>query len=457
MTGQWERALAGWRTVVGPDQVHVSGEVWRRFNAATYPGGWDCGAVVRPGNVREAGQCMRVAQRCAVPWQAVSTGRNWGYGGARPQAPGTAVFALDRMSAIQVLDEGAGHVRVRPGSTFGALADRLRRAGGRWWPPVTGSGPDVSVLGNVLQDGIGSGPYRRMARHVVEARGLSDDGYPASVRFAGSSSARRLREASLAMVTDLTLRLHPAPALRQRLCFALADGAVLGDVLTAGARLLRSGLKAELDVLSDYRIAAQLGVGTPASDGAPVGRERLAALLPAPFAGRWSAMVDLWGDDRAELAAARAEVEEAWVPFAARAVEGPVEEGYDLPDHQGLRTAYWCGPSGMPERPDPALDGCGVLWFAPALPPGAAAGRAIGVWEGILRSHRLAPCWALRLDDSQVIAVLALLWDRRVPGADARAVACFHELEEAARCFGVRPYRRPTGLARGATSGQEGF
>ncbi len=294
-----------------------------------------------------------------------------------------------------------------------------------------------------------------MARHVVEARGLGGDGRPARVRCAGPATAPRLREAGLVMVTDLTLRLHPAPAVRQHVCFALADGVVLDDVLAAGARLLRGGRKADLDVLSDHRVASQLGVGAAAPGGAPVGRDRLAALLPAPFAGRWSATAELWGDDRAELAAVRAEVERAWAPFAAASVDGPVETGYETPDHAGLRTAYWCLPTGMPARPDPAVDGCGVLWFAPALPPGAPAGRAIEVWEGILRAHRLAPCWALRLDDSQVIAVLALLWDRSAPGADARAVACFHALEEAARGFGVRPYRRPTGLPAGAPAEQE--
>ncbi|MFF4160903.1 FAD-binding oxidoreductase [Streptomyces sp. NPDC001678] len=452
MSGAWERALAGWRAAVGPDQVHTRGPVWQRFNAGTYPGGWNSAAVIRPASVREAARCLRVAERCGVPWQAVSTGRNWGYGGARPQLPDTAVFALDRMAAVQVLDERTGHVRVRPGSTFGALADRLGRAGGRWWPPVVGAGPDVSVLGNVLQDGIAIGPYRRMACHVIEARGLSGDGRPARARCTGPSTARRLREAGLAMVTDLTLRLHPAPAVRQHLLYALPDDVELDDVLAAGTRMLRSGLKTDLDVLSDHRIAAQLGVGAAASGDGPVSRARLATLLPVPLTGRWSAMAGIWGDDRAELAAVRAEVERAWAPFADAAVDGPVEEGYETPDDTGLRTAYWCRPDGMPTRPDPAMDGCGVLWFAPALPPGAPAGRAIEVWEGILRAHRLAPCWALRLDDSRVIAVLALLWDRSVPGADARAVACFHALEEAARGFGVRPYRRPTGLSGGTPS-----
>lgn len=63
MTGAWERALAGWRAAVGPDHVHTSGPVWQRFNAGTYPGGWDSRAVVRPANVREAARCVRVTDR----------------------------------------------------------------------------------------------------------------------------------------------------------------------------------------------------------------------------------------------------------------------------------------------------------------------------------------------------------------------------------------------------------
>lgn len=83
----------------------------------------------------------------------ISAGCNWGAGSRLPVRPGGALLDLSRLTTIRSLDLQAGIALVEPGVTQGQLAAALRDTD--WMLNVTGSSSTSSVIGNLLERGIG--------------------------------------------------------------------------------------------------------------------------------------------------------------------------------------------------------------------------------------------------------------------------------------------------------------
>ncbi len=115
-------------------------------------------AAVAPQNVEDVQKILAVARRYRIPLWTVSTGRNYGYGGAAPRKAGCVVLDLKRMNRIIEVNEKHAYAVVEPGVSFHELYAYLRQHDIKLWPdpsaPAWGG-----VVGNTADRGVGYTPY----------------------------------------------------------------------------------------------------------------------------------------------------------------------------------------------------------------------------------------------------------------------------------------------------------
>ncbi len=351
--------------------------------------------------------------------------------------------------------------------TFRRLADYLRARASRLLPPGTGASPQASLVGCVLERGIGKGPYedfgaRACAYEVVLPTGrilrTGMAGLPRAVAAAvqahgpGPSLRGLFDQSNLGVVTRMTLWLAPVPEWRQRMVLQIRDRDLppgLIDVLRD--RLQRGGAALQAEIGNDYRFLSLTGQyfdhqfeGSAVPPRSRV-RERIRPMIDA----RWIGGLTLWAESTPELEVRRREL----ITSLEAEVDGihleepvPGHGVEDLSD-QGVRSTYW--RKGRPPPADPHLDRdrCGVIWLAPALPMlGEVVVTAVGWLEEAMAEHGFEPMIGLRFLGGRSVRVLAgIVYDREVPGMDERAERCHLALRRGLYQRGWYPYRMGIG------------
>jgi 4-cresol dehydrogenase (hydroxylating) flavoprotein subunit len=158
---QFDRALAGWRAIVGESHVVASVAGLAAYLDPFAPGeaaAFAASAALLPASVDEIRAVLSVANQYRIPLWTVSTGRNFAYGGAAPRLAGSVVLDLQRMNRIIEVNEALAYALVEPGVSYFDLYAHLRDKGYRLWvdPPAAGWG---SVVGNTLERGFGYTAY----------------------------------------------------------------------------------------------------------------------------------------------------------------------------------------------------------------------------------------------------------------------------------------------------------
>ncbi|MGY4392766.1 FAD-binding oxidoreductase [Streptomyces sp. TE12347] len=188
--------------------------------------------LLRPRTVEEVVGHVRAAARAAetspdgggsapVPLHPVSTGRNWGLGSALPVRDGAAVLDLSGLDRIREIDTLRGYAVVEPGVTQDLLAQRL--TGTDRVLNLTGASRHTSIIGNILERGVGL--HRTRAEDLAGLELVLADGQrvrtgwwpapggPAVVQPHGSGPSLNhlFTQASWAAVTAAVVRLRPRP------------------------------------------------------------------------------------------------------------------------------------------------------------------------------------------------------------------------------------------------------
>jgi glycolate oxidase len=202
-------------------------------------------AVVRPGRVEEVSRILAWANERAVP--VVPRGAGTSLAAGAVPIRGGVVLALTRMNRIVSIDPIDLTAVVQPGVTTRDLA----RAAGRHglhYPPDPGSQSVSTLGGNVATNagGLHGLKYGNTGGYVLGVQAVLADGevIRAGGRLlkdvAGYDLVRLLTgsEGTLAVLTELTLALRPAPAASTTGLAYFADlesaGAAVGGVIGAG-------------------------------------------------------------------------------------------------------------------------------------------------------------------------------------------------------------------------------
>ncbi len=447
---RFEEAVAAFCAALGPERVTRDGAELEQANTATFATKALAPAILKPANREQVATCLRIASYHQVPVYPVSTGRNWGYGSRVAPHSGCVLLSLAALQSIQAFDALTGRVRVEPGVTFQQLHAFLRECGAAFQPPHTGSGQHTSIVGNILERGVGKGLYEDMAAHVHACEAILPNGTTlhTNADAAGPALFGLLPQNNLAVVVEVTLQLQAAPRLSQILSFAVPGGTT--DVLPTLRHLQsvnqRQAPRLQLAFLNDYRVATQV-TQFPHATHDPhmaVPRPWLQTCMQAWDGAPWIGACTLWADDEDELAWRRHALTSALGPLGLTPQMEPAQDNTLMTlDDDGLRCAYWRKTFAMPSTPDLDRDRCGVIWIAPIASIAAPQWQTLLLeLESTTLAHGLEPAMALRCAPTgSVRLILGLFFDRDLDGADQRALQCQSALLTVLRRCGVNHYR----------------
>jgi 4-cresol dehydrogenase (hydroxylating) len=486
-----ELALDAWRDVIGPEHVIVAAGALLAAQTATFSTTHRVPAILRPANREELQRCLMVANAHRIALNPVSGGRNYGYGSRVPAQDGCVLLHLGRMNRILDYDEKLAHVTVEPGVTFTQLFEFLERAGSNLMLNTTGGPADGSVIGNIIERGLGAGQYGDRAQHscgyevVLPTGRLIHTGYgrfdtpltPLCSWGVGPHLNGLFLQSNYGIVTRMTIWLAPRPDYLHTFYFSVSDEERLPGLFDALQTLKLHGASTTTYALwNDYKLLSTLqrypweitGNRTPLPDDA---RMRLREQWDvAPWNGFGAIYSPSARHGRAERALIgrllRPHVDEiAFVSDTkariARALQRPIQflTGYDMEgatrSHQrgvspwlgaprgNVESAYWRKRMPLPATLDPDADACGAIWCSPCLPfAGAHVEAAMEIIERITLHHGFEPNVAWLPTSARVLhAIIAILFDREIDGEDARALNCHDALLEALQERGYLPYR----------------
>ena len=204
--------------------------------------------VVFPGSTEEVSWIIQV---CAAHGAAVvPRGAGTGYSGGAVPLGGGVVLNLCRMNRVLGLERDAMRMHVEAG-TITAGVHRRAAAESLYYPPDPGSSTTSTIGGNVACNA--GGPHALRYGVTVDyvaglAAVLADGRIIRAGEGAGDSELLPLivgSEGTLAVVTEVLLKLIPAPAARATLAGAFADmeGAAAAVSAISGARLVPAALE----------------------------------------------------------------------------------------------------------------------------------------------------------------------------------------------------------------------
>jgi len=271
--------IAAATAVVGADFVRIDEASRLRYGTDALKRGEPADLVVIPGTTAEVAAIARLCDRAGVP--IVPRGAGTGYTGGAVPVRGGVVVSLERFARILSIDPRNLLVVVQPGVITGTLQDAVE-AVGLFYPPDPASLRECSIGGNVAE--CAGGPrafkYGNTRRYVLGLEAVLADG---TVIRTGGKTVKNVvgydltqllvgSEGTLAIVTEITLRLVPLPPARAALRATFATIAAAVDTVD---RLVQRGVvPAALELVDRVSLGAlrtYLG-GEPL---APAGTEAL--------------------------------------------------------------------------------------------------------------------------------------------------------------------------------------
>lgn len=485
-------AVEEWSDVVGPQHVIGDPAALEDAETATFATSQRIPLIVRPADRQQVQSCLHIANTHGVPVYPVSSGKNWGYGSKVPASDANVLLDLSRMNQIVDFSEDLAYVTVQPGVTQRQLHEFLRANSSRLWMDATGSSPDCSLIGNVMERGFGHTPYGDHFAHVCGLEVVLPTGECLETGFSrfqesptgplyrwglGPTLDGLFTQSNFGIVTRMTVWLMPAPEHFEAFFFRCDDHDGLGAVIDALRPLRLNGtLRSAAHIGNDYKVLNGIGQYPWEQTGGttPLTREHMAGIRERLRIGAWNGSGGLYGT-KAQVTEARRLVRErlkgkvarleflndrklalaqrfaplyrlftGWDLTAALDLVRPV---YGLlqgvPTEKPMASAYWRKRTPPPARMDPDRDGCGLLWCAPVAPlEGGHAKRLAQLSTDTLLGHGFEPMLSMTLVTERALTcVVSIHYDREVPGEDQRAMRCYRELLARLTAGGYHSYR----------------
>lgn len=260
-------------------------------------------AVAFPSTHDEVVSLVRTANEFRIPLVARGAGSG-NVGGALP-VPGSVVVSFECMSRIPEFDEANRIMTVEAGVTTGEI-DRLARTRGLFYPPDPGSAAYCRIGGNLATNAAGPRAikYGVTRDYVLGLRAVAGDGRTlvtgcrTTKGVVGYDFTRLLvgSEGTLALITEATLRLLPAPVTvgTLRACFSSTHSACEAVVRVMAQAVVPCALEfmdaASLNALRRAASAIELPAGTQAllmieADGDPASVTRELTALSDTLTG----------------------------------------------------------------------------------------------------------------------------------------------------------------------------
>lgn len=336
--------LATLTGLVGPARVSTDPAVCDAAGRDALLRGHAADAVVTPGTTAEVAAIARACHEARVPMTVRGAGS--GYTGGAVPIRGGLVVAMSRFDRILAIDEDDLLAVVQPNVITRDLHDAVE-ARGCFYPPDPASLAVCAIGGNVAEDA--GGPrafkYGTTRRYVLAVEAVLPTG---EVIRTGSKCVKNVTgyaltdllvgsEGTLAILTEITLRLVPRPAARRTFSatFTTIDAAAraVGAVVRAGVVPATIEIldRVSLDAVAAHVGRAMAPAGTEALlvvevDGSEpaAAHDATVALQACRDAGTTALVVATTEAERAEVWAARRELSYALRRLAPRKINHDV-------------------------------------------------------------------------------------------------------------------------------------
>lgn len=456
-------AIREWRHVLGTEHVWTDTRRLATLQSATYRTPHRIPAVLRPANTEQVVECLRIASHHGVPVHPISTGKNWGYGSATATHDNCVLLMLSRLNRIINFDERLAYVTVEPGVTQRQLYDFLRSRNTNLVASVTGSSPESSLIGNVLERGLGEGPLGDRFAHVCGLEVVLSTGELVRTGFTRHQAATTgevhrwglgpwldglFTQSNLGVVTRMTLWLTPLPEHSQVFRFSLNQPVDQISFIDGIRRLRLTGvLSGGFIVANDIRLLAErqrypwreCGGLTPLPEAI---RSRLRELHGL---GSWNGEGALYPVNAAHARVLQDIISATFSPVVDHLEFLPATVGMPVEDH--LAMTYWRKRTPPPRHDlDPDRDRCGLIWVCPVVPlEPRHVSAVIDTVERETRECGFESNLSLNsIADRSLVLTAAIVYDRDILGEDDRALRCYQLLLRRLIEQGYPPYRIST-------------
>jgi glycolate oxidase len=262
--------------IVGPDHLSVRPEVLDAFSRDATKLSFKPDAVAFPGNKEEVAEILVLAGRKHLP--VIPRGAGSGKSGGALPVAGGLVLVMDRFDHILSIDERNLIAKVEPGVITAHLQREVDRYG-LYYPPDPAS-TDVSTIGgNVAECAGGLRAFKYgvtrdyvLGLTVVLPTGeIIKTGVETAKGVVGYDLTRLIvgSEGTLAVVTDITLRLVPKPAARKTMMAFFPDPS---SAVQAVSEIIRSKIVPAaiefMDRLCMACVRSEMGLDIPAESHA---------------------------------------------------------------------------------------------------------------------------------------------------------------------------------------------
>ncbi len=264
--------------------------------------------VLKPRTKADVVAIIRAANRHGVVLHPLSVGANWGFGSKLPPRDRVWLVDLSALRQISGFDPALGVVTIEPGVTQGMLDDFLQRAEpAAWCFNVTGSGRATSLVGNILQRGIGYFGLRTddlLALDLVRGDGraltLPEPWSKTSALYPhglGPDWRALIAQSDLGIVTSMTLRLRRRAPAMEGFLVQVPEQRLLPKLIDVVAGALQEGWLTSVPHIGSRRRTIE----TLAPHLPPQVTQSAGLKIAA-----WSALIPLFGPEEMVEAAARA-------------------------------------------------------------------------------------------------------------------------------------------------------
>ncbi len=438
-------AIKDWVEKIGSENTIYEGDELNSYNRNTFPAESFFKTILKPKDVSEISECLKIANRYKIPIHTTSLGRNWGYGSSLGGRKNIVLLSLERLDKILDYNESLAYITVEPGVSFKKLSKFLKDKNSTLQTPVSGTSPNASILGNALERGIGKGPYQNLADscridEVVLASGkIVSTGFKflSSVQIceptAGPSANGLFFQSNLGVVTKMTVLLKPSMEIKKQIVFLCYDENIEPCLEALRTPLLKWEHFLTVEIINDYRFLAQMEqFPFETFDGSnSLTRTFVKDKLKNHTSPRWVGRMTIYADHETEgNYKENVLIRELTTISGIKTIPGDWEKSESVTTDLGLHCAYWRKKIPFPAEPDPNRDLCGVLWLSPVLPlTGSFLQEIVQLVETEIFSFGFEPMISLRPISRTVKLIIGIFFDREETEADKKALECYYSLK----------------------------
>lgn len=436
----------------------------------------------------------------------ISTGKNWGYGTSQPASIDDNIVLLDLslLNNIGYFDDELGLITLEPGVTQQQLSKFLIENNYPYMVPVTGAGPDCSILANALERGYGITPYTDHFSAVNSIQGYWADGsfFQSAVNTLDQSTEQIVdktykwglgpyldglfTQSNYGIVTQMTIRLAKVKPAFTSFFIQLADDSLMEKAVPLIRKVLQDyeGIVGSINLMDQRRILSMFAKNPKGNDQHMVMDDcDVTALAKRQQTPSWTIVGSIYGS-KSVVKAVKSEINAIFKQIPCKRIysTSPLlvivdkfinslpkwlikrigilamiaqqmdsfAKGKEImlgrPNKVALKLAYWRNPESdklNPEELSPSDDKCGLLWYAPLITMKASTMREyVNFIRTTCPKYNIEPFITFtNLKHDCVDSTIPIVFDLTNPKAVEDAHNCLKELVSEGLKKGFVPYR----------------